>query len=48
MLINFSPHTWYRLTNPSGNALDVINDAGSSSSGLLQTSTLGNYSGQFW
>ncbi|KAF9522635.1 hypothetical protein CPB83DRAFT_864200 [Crepidotus variabilis] len=42
---------WYRLTNAytgAGLALDVVNDAGTSSSGTLQMASAGAFSGQYW
>jgi hypothetical protein len=42
---------WYRLTNAFTGpnlALDVVNDNGSASSGVLQMSSSGNFSGQYW
>lgn len=42
---------WYRLTNLwTGEALslDVVNDNGTHSSGILQMSATGSYSGQYW
>ncbi|KAH8894739.1 M6 metalloprotease [Thozetella sp. PMI_491] len=45
----FDPKMWYRLTNTfAGYALDVINDGGSNTEGLVQMSRIGNFSGQFW
>jgi len=48
---SFDPKTWYRFTNAflgTSTALDVVNDNGASSSGLLKMAPLGNFSGQFW
>jgi hypothetical protein len=45
------PYQWYRLTNTFTGptlSLDVVNDAGQASSGQLQMSTSGNYTGQYW
>ena len=42
---------WYRLTNAYTGpnlSLDVVNDNGTSSTGLLQMSPSGNFSGQYW
>ncbi|PSN68098.1 M6 metalloprotease [Corynespora cassiicola Philippines] len=47
----FDSKKWYRIKNtynPSTFSLDVINDAGSNSRGLLQMARDGNFSGQFW
>ncbi|KAF9701347.1 hypothetical protein EKO04_000310 [Ascochyta lentis] len=47
----FDPNTWYRLKNSyqtSTHCLDVINDKGADSTGLLQMAADGNYSGQYW
>lgn len=46
-----SPQSWYRLTNlylGPGISLDVINDAGTNSSGKLQMASTGRFSGQYW
>ena len=46
-----TPSQWYRLTNAFTGpnlALDVVNDNGSASSGVLQMSASGNFSGQYW
>jgi immune inhibitor A len=43
--------TWYRLKNtyePATHCLDVINDAGTASKGLLQMAADGRYTGQHW
>ncbi|RYP66814.1 hypothetical protein DL771_007612 [Monosporascus sp. 5C6A] len=51
MAAHFDPYTWYRLTNNfSGRsmALDVRNDGGLNSTGLLMMAPSGYYSGQFW
>lgn len=48
---DFDPKKWYRLKNtyqPATNSLDVINDNGSNSTGLLQMARDGNFSGQHW
>ena len=42
---------WYRLTNAfigPNLSLDVVNDDGTASSGVLQMSPSGNFSGQYW
>ncbi|KAF9527548.1 carbohydrate-binding module family 13 protein [Crepidotus variabilis] len=42
---------WYRLTNAftgTNLALNVVNDAGTASSGTIQMAAPGNFSGQFW
>ena len=47
----FDPKTWYRFKNtyqPSTHCLDVVNDAGTDSTGLLQMAADGRYSGQHW
>lgn len=47
----FDAETWYRLTNtyqPSTHCLDVVNDNGTDSKGLLQMAATGNFSGQYW
>lgn len=47
----FEPGTWYRLKNsfqPSTHCLDVVNDNGANSKGLLQMAATGNFSGQYW
>ncbi|KAF1953682.1 M6 metalloprotease [Byssothecium circinans] len=48
---DFDPKKWYRLKNtynPPTHSLDVINDNGVNSKGLLQTARDGNFSGQHW
>ena len=45
------PSQWYRLTNAYTGpniALDVVNDNGTASSGILQMAPSGNFSGQYW
>ncbi|KAF3002949.1 hypothetical protein E8E13_003957 [Curvularia kusanoi] len=47
----FDSRMWYRLKNtyqPSTHCLDVVNDNGLESQGLLQMAATGNFSGQFW
>lgn len=47
----FNSRMWYRLKNayqPSTHCLDVVNDNGLESKGLLQMAAAGNFSGQFW
>lgn len=47
----FNSKTWYRLRNtyqPSTHCLDVINDNGTDSEGLLQMAVAGRFSGQYW
>lgn len=49
--IKFDDKTWYRLKNtyqPSTHCLDVVNDNGTDSKGLLQMAATGNFSGQYW
>ena len=44
-------NSWYRLTNLyTGQvlSLDVVNDNGTHSSGILQMAATGNYYGEFW
>ena len=46
-----TPSQWYRLTNAFTGpniALDIINDNGTASSGVLQMAPSGNFSGQYW
>ena len=46
-----TPSQWYRLTNAFTGpnvALDIVNDNGTASSGVLQMSPSGNVSGQYW
>lgn len=48
---DFNPQVWYRLKNtyePARYSLDVINDNGTNSTGLLQMARDGNFSGQHW
>jgi immune inhibitor A len=48
---SFDPKTWYRFKNtyqPATHCLDVVNDAGTASTGLIQMAEDGNYSGQHW
>ena len=48
---DFDPKKWYRLKNtyqPTTYSLDVINDNGVNSTGLLQLARDGNFSGQHW
>jgi immune inhibitor A len=48
---DFNPMMWYRLKNtyqPATHCLDVINDNGTDSTGLLQMAADGRYSGQHW
>lgn len=47
----FDSKTWYRIKNtyqPASYSLDVINDNGTNSTGLLQMARDGNFSGQHW
>jgi immune inhibitor A len=47
----FDPQMWYRLKNTyqsSTHCLDVVNDDGLNSKGLLQMAAIGNFSGQYW
>lgn len=47
----FNPRMWYRLRNtyqPSTHCLDVINDNGTDSEGLIQMAVTGKFSGQYW
>lgn len=47
---DFDPKTWYRLTNtykPKEHCLDVINDNGTDSAGLLQMVKTKKDSGQY-
>lgn len=48
---NFDSKMWYRLKNSYNHGthcLDVINNNGTDSTGLLQMAADGNYSGQYW
>ncbi|KAF2801924.1 M6 metalloprotease [Mytilinidion resinicola] len=48
---DFDPKKWYRLKNtfqPQTDSLDVINDNGPNSTGLLQMARDGNFTGQYW
>lgn len=48
---NFNDRMWYRLKNtyqPTTHCLDVINDNGTDSTGLLQMAATGKFSGQYW
>jgi len=48
---DFDPKKWYRLKNtfqPQTDSLDVINDNGTNSTGLLQMARDGNFTGQYW
>jgi immune inhibitor A len=47
----FNPKMWYRLKNTyqtASHSLDVINDNGTNSTGLIQMARDGNFSGQHW
>lgn len=47
----FDPKMWYRLRNtyqPTTHCLDVVNDDGTNSKGLVQMAAAGNFSGQHW
>jgi immune inhibitor A len=47
----FDSKKWYRLKNtyqPATDSLDIINDNGTNSTGLLQMARDGNFSGQHW
>lgn len=47
----FDPKMWYRLKNTYQRAirhLDVVNDGGTNSKGLVQMAATGNLSGQHW
>ncbi len=47
----FNPKMWYRLKNtyqPSTHCLDVVNDNGTNSKGLVEMAVIGKFSGQYW
>ncbi|KAF2855112.1 hypothetical protein T440DRAFT_204238 [Plenodomus tracheiphilus IPT5] len=49
--VPFNPTTWYQLKNshlPSTHSLDVVNDNGHDSLGLLKIARDGYYAGQYW
>jgi len=53
MLVSFDPNMWYKLTNNflgPFTALDIVNDAGSNSSGKLKMASFGpqGHTGQHW
>jgi hypothetical protein len=53
MLVSFDPNTWYKLTNAYCGpdiALDIVNDAGSNSTGKLKMASWGQvgHTGQHW